>query len=174
MKNTENNSVKSQAQSAAITTVKAIVYPVHLVCQTTADLLSIGQAQVINKIDGTPVIQSVMECQSWTQEQQAKVVGKAMAIKDKYERQREANRQQDAARLRAKLDIIEGVEHITTTNASEFNKETEKPVSTEPIVPAPPVEDKPKRQSALSKAIAAVEAKAVPLMSPQAVFEPAV
>lgn len=147
---------KEKAQSVAVTTVKAIVYPAHLVCQTAADILCIGQAQIINKIDGTPVIESVFECQSWTQEQQAKVVGKAMAIKDKWDRQREANRQQDAERLRAKLDKLEGVEHI---------------VSPEPaIVPVPPVEAPFVPINQRKKATQNTE---VPLMSPQAVFKPA-
>lgn len=151
---------KEKAQSVAVTAVKAIVYPAHLVCQTAADILCIGQAQIINKIDGTPVIQSVMEQQSWSQNQQAKVVGAGMKLIDKWERQREYNRQQDAARLKAKLDKLEGVEHVT------------KPENV--IVPAPPVE---KKQGTLSKAIEKAEQRIeqavekLPLMTPAAAFE---
>lgn len=150
---------KEKAQSVAVTAVKAIVYPAHLVCQTAADILCIGQAQIINKIDGTPVFESVMEQQSWTQKQQAVVVGAGMKLKDKWDRQREANRQQDAARLKAKLDKLEGVEHIA------------KPENV--IVPAPPVE---KKQGALSKAIEKAEQRVdqaidkLPLMTPAAAF----
>lgn len=174
MKNSANNSenvvvatestTKQKAQNAAVTAVKIIVYPAHLVCQTAADLLCIGQAQAINKIDGTPVFKSMMDQQTWTQERQAYVVGKGMEIKDKWDRQREANRQQDAARLRAKLDKVEGVEHITNTEPAI--------VSTEPIavntVPSPPVEAPfiPINQRK--------KAEQVPTMSPQAAFaEPA-
>jgi hypothetical protein len=156
---TTETTTKQKAQHAAVTAVKVIVYPAHLVCQTAADLLCIGQAQVINKIDGTPVFESMMDQQSWTQHQQAKVVAKGMEVKARIDARREANRQQHIDRLKRELDKQEGVQHVTIT---------------EPIVvvPAPPVN---KKQGALAKAMDKVEQRIiqnteVPLMSPNAVF----
>jgi len=114
---------KQQAQSAGVSTVKAIVYPLHLVAQTTADLLAIGQAQAIKAIDGTEVFESIMNCQSWTQEQQAKVVSKAMAIKEKMDRQRDANIKQDIEKFKAKLDKLEGVEHINEMKHGYYDQQ---------------------------------------------------
>lgn len=135
MKNSNNNpsTIKAQAQNVATTTVKVLTYPVHLVLQTTADLVSLAQGQAINVIDGTPVIKATMECQAWTQDQQAYVVGKIMTVKEKYDRQREANRQQDIERLNKALNKLEGVEQMETPVVPA-------PPITEPIVAAPLVE----------------------------------
>ena len=180
MKNSQSNpanvvatetTTKQKAQSAAVTAVKVIVYPAHLVCQTAADLLCIGQAQVINKIDGTPVFESMMAQQSWTQHKQAIVVAKGIALRERVEARREANRVQHIAKLQTELDKAQGVEHIASTEPASVVSA----VSTEPasvVVPAPPVE---KKQGPLAKAMEKAEQRIVqntevPLMSPHAVF----
>ena len=170
MKNSTINTVKS----VAVDTVKVIVYPAHLVLQTSADLLNIGQAQAIKAIDGTPLYQSLHDQATWTQEQQAKVVTKFMAVKERIEKQRESNRLQDIDRLQKALDKAQGVEHIS--NNENITKHTE-PVAkviktdvtetvaeTKPteqiVVPAPPV-----TKSKSTKAKAATKAPEVPLMT---------
>lgn len=153
MKNSNNNSatMKSQVQSGAVTVVKAITYPAHLVLQTAADLVSLGQGQAIKLIDGTPVIESAMACQSWTQHQQMKVVEKAMEVKAKYERQREANRQQDIDRLNKQLNKLEGVEEVATpTVNTEAVKATTEPTSVI-APPAPPKVNQPIVEEFLNK-----------------------
>lgn len=185
MKNSTINTVKS----VAVDTVKVIVYPAHLVLQTSADLLNIGQAQAIKAIDGTPLYQSLHDQATWTQEQQAKVVTKFMAVKERIEKQRESNRLQDIDRLQKALDKAQGVEHIS--NNENITKHTEpvsevvtvpKEITPEPVakviktdvtetvaetkpteqivVPAPPV-----TKSKSTKAKAATKAPEVPLMT---------
>lgn len=164
MKNSAINTVKS----VAVDTVKVIVYPAHLIAQTTADLLNIGQAQAIKAIDGTPLYQSLMDQATWTQTKQAAVVNKYMAVKERIEKQRESNRQQDIDRLKKSLDKLEGVEHLTTEPASVVdNAEVITPVvdmteQATPKVPAPP---KSTRKNSVAKAIEAAETKATPLMT---------
>ena len=184
MKNSTINTVKS----VAVDTVKVIVYPAHLVLQTSADLLNIGQAQAIKAIDGTPLYQSLHDQATWTQEQQAKVVTKFMAVKERIEKQREYNRQQDIARLQKALDKAQGVEHVS--NNEKITKHTEpvsevvtvpKEITPEPVaeviktdvtetvhvkpteqvvVPAPPA-----TKAKSTKAKAATKAPTVPLMT---------
>jgi hypothetical protein len=151
MKNSSSNTATT-VKSVAVDTVKIVVYPAHLVCQTAADLLNIGQAKAINLIDGTPILESMHEQSTWTQNQQAKVVGKAMEIRERMLKQRDYNRQQDIDKLKNKLNTLEGVESV----------------------PTPPVPAAPKKQGPLAKAIAKVEAQYdVPLMTPIEAFEPA-
>lgn len=158
MKNSALNTVKS----VAVDTVKVIVYPAHLVAQTTADILNIGQAQAIKAIDGTPLFESLHAQATWTQNKQAAVVSKYMQVKERIERQRESNRQQDVDRLKKALDKAEGVEHITTEPTIVVNEaKTEAKI----IVPAPPV----KRENAMAKAIRKQEEKQTPLMTAAAV-----
>ena len=169
MKNSTINTVKS----VAVDTVKVIVYPAHLVLQTSADLLNIGQAQAIKAIDGTPLYQSLHDQATWTQEQQAKVVTKFMAVKERIEKQRESNRQQDIDRLQKALDKAQGVEHlpepVVETKPTEPVVEVIKTDVTETVqvkpteqvvVPAPPV-----NKSKSTKAKAATKAPEVPLMT---------
>jgi hypothetical protein len=166
---------KQSVQSAAVTAVKVIVYPAHLVAQTTADLLNIGQAKAINLIDGTEIYESMMNQQSWTQQQQATVVEKAMTIREKMQEQRLFNRQQDIDKLKSKLDKLEGVEHIDSTEPTATN--TEAPaVTTEPIaVPTPPnMVIEPPKEDTTGEAVPFVpinqrkpKAKDVPLMTPK-------
>lgn len=166
----------------AVKTVKVIVYPAHLVCQTAADLLNIGQAQAINKIDGTPVLQSMMEQTTWTQHQQAKVVGKAIELRQRVLKQREFNRQQDIDKLKQQLDKLEGVEHVVSKSSTPVVVPVSSELTPCPVssiiptsvvsVPTPPFE---KKQGPLAKAIDKVEQRIVqntevPLMSPNAVF----
>lgn len=173
MKNSAINTVKS----VAVDTVKVIVYPAHLVLQTGADLLNIGQAQAIKVIDGTPVMQSMFDQQTWTQNKQASVVNKYLQVKERIEKQRESNRQQDIDRLKKSLDKLEGVEHLTTEPASVVDDaEVITPVvevptvdqivnmieQATPKVPAPP---KSTRKNSVGKAIEAAETKATPLMT---------
>lgn len=186
MKNSAINTVKS----VAVDTVKVIVYPAHLVLQTGADLLNIGQAQAIKVIDGTPVMQSMFDQQTWTQNKQASVVNKYLQVKERIEKQRESNRQQDIDRLKKSLDKLEGVEHLTTEPASVVddkydaagflikgdNGQVITPVvevptvdqivdmieQSTPKVPAPP---KSTRKNSVAKAIEAAETKTTPLMT---------
>jgi hypothetical protein len=102
---------KVQVKSAAVSAVKVITYPAHLVAQTTADLINIGQAKAINAIDGTPLLEAMHDQVAWTQNKQYAVVAKGMELKDKWERQRHFNREQDIAKAKAKLDALEGVQH---------------------------------------------------------------
>lgn len=181
MKNSAINTVKS----VAVDTVKVIVYPAHLVLQTGADLLNIGQAQAIKAIDGTPVLQSMFDQATWTQNKQAAVVNKYMQVKERIDKQRESNRQQDIDRLKASLDKLEGVEHVTIeTNhiAGVVNGEIITPViddkydaagflikgdNGQVITPASTVPAPPKatRKNAMAKAIEKAEASATPLMT---------
>lgn len=163
MKNSALNTVKS----VAVDTVKFVVYPAHLVAQTTADLLCIGQAQAIKAIDGTPVLQSMFEQSSWTQNKQAAVVNKYMEVKERIEKQREANRQQDIDRLKKSLDKLEGVEHLTVIPEDKYNTEgfLIKGNNGQLITPAVPSPPKATRKNAMAKAIEKVEAKATPLMT---------
>lgn len=130
MKNSNNKSVKVQAQSMAVATVKAVVCVPHIILQSSADLLSIGEAKVINLIDGTPIIVSVMHRQSYTQEKMAKTIQYAIDQKAKVQAKLDSYRQQDIDKLKTKLDKLEGVEHIATPEVAIVP----------PTVPAPPVE----------------------------------
>jgi len=152
MKNSSNNSVKVQAQSMAVATVKAVVCIPHIILQTSADLLSLTEANVINMIDGTPIIETVMARQSYTQEKMAKAVGFALQQKDKVQAKLDRYRQQDidkakanVEKLTAKIDKLEGVEHIAAptvvTPTVEVPPVAKKVILTpkETVVPAPPV-----------------------------------
>lgn len=154
MKNSQSNpeavvttTTKEKVQNAAVTAVKVVAYPAHLVCQTAADLLNIGQAKAINMIDGTPIYQSMMEQESWTRNQQAKVVDKYMQLQERIEKQREANRKQDIAKLEKALDKLQGVEHITKPEPSPIVEQVKAdvapaaPVMTAPAPPAPTKEE---------------------------------
>jgi len=165
------NSAKTTVKSVAVDTVKIIVYPAHLVCQTAADLLNIGQAKAINLIDDTPVFQSMHDQATWTQNQQAYVVGKGMAIRERILAQRESNRQQDIAKHQARIDKLNGVEHIDTTEPIVVSTEP-KAVTTEPIVvPAPPIEAP---FVPINKRPKKADTSALPTMTPVQAFEPAV
>lgn len=161
--NSENTSVATTVKSVAVDTVKIIVYPAHLVCQTAADLLNIGQAKAINLIDGTEMFESMMNQTTWTQDQQAKVVNQYLKIEERINKQRDYNKQQDVDKFQKALDKAKGVEHMTNTEPTSVVSNT----NTEPTsVPAPPV-DAPFVPINKRKAVQNTE---VPLMSPQAVF----
>lgn len=175
MKNSAINTVKA----VAVDTVKVMVYPAHLVLQTGADLLNIGQAQAIKVIDGTPVLQSMFEQQTWTQNKQAAVVNKYMEVKERIEKQRDFNRQQDINRLKKSLDKLECVEHITenvstpnyntiggeiTKIITEMTHEEIEELKQTKKVPAPP-----KRENAVAKAIRKAEGNPIPLMTAPAI-----
>lgn len=106
---TSETTTKQKAQSAAVTAVKVIVYPAHLVCQTAADLLNIGQAAIIQKIDGTPLIESVMAQRTWTQHKQAIVVEQGMKLMKRVDARLEQAKKQHAAKLQNQLDKLNGV-----------------------------------------------------------------
>lgn len=142
MKNVTTTSVKVQAQSMAVSTVKAVVCIPHIILQSSADLLSIGEAKVINLIDGTPIIVSVMHRQSYTQEKMANTIKYAMDQKAKVQAKLDSYRQQDIDKLKTKLDKLEGVEHIAPTMTPEEAFILNKPKVTltpKVEVPAPPV-----------------------------------
>ncbi len=135
MKNS-NNSVKVQAQSMAVATIKAVVCVPHIILQSSADLLAIGEAKAINLIDGTPVLEAMMHRQSYTAQKMANTVQYAMDQKDKVQAKLDSYRKQDINKLKTKLDKLEGVEHITPVTAEEaFIAET--------VVPAPPTTEAP-------------------------------
>lgn len=157
MKNSANNSVKVQAQSMAVATVKGLVCIPHIILQTSADLLSLGEAHAVNLIDGTPVIATVMARQSYTQEKMAKAVGFALQQQEKLQAKLDRYRQQDidkakanVEKLNAKIDKLEGVEHITEVSPIKnvvpvSDILTPGPISAvipEVTVPAPPVAKK--------------------------------
>lgn len=154
MKNSNGTSVKS----VAIDVVKTIVYPAHLACQTAADLLNIAQANIIKAIDGTELNESMMAQETWSRNQQAKVVEKYLEVQERIEKRKEAARQAHIEKLHKAIDIAEGVEDVTT-----------EPIAKAPAVPSPPV-DAPfvpinKREP---------KAKDVPTMTTKEAFEPAV
>jgi hypothetical protein len=155
MKNSANNSVKVQAQSMTVKTIKAVVCVPHIILQASADLLSLGEGQLINLVDGTPVIETVMARQSYTQNKMAKAVGFAIEQKDKVQAKLDSYRQQDidkakdnVAKLTAKIDKLEGVEHITEPEVAIVPPTVQAPpvakkvvlTLKETVVPAPPVE----------------------------------
>jgi uncharacterized protein (DUF2342 family) len=158
-----SNTTKVKVQSMSVATVKAVFCVPHIIAQSTADLLNVTEAAIINKIDGTPVIESMMHRESYTREKMAKAVNYAIEQKAKLQAKLDSRKQQDINKLKTALDKLEGVEHITTTNAPKFNKETEKPVDTITI-PAPFVPINKRKK----------EANPLPLMTPQAAFEPVV
>jgi hypothetical protein len=143
--------IKKQVQNGAVVAVQCATYPAVLVLQTAADLINIGQAGLINAIDGTPVIESMKECETWTQTQQAYVVNAGMKVREKFLRQREANRKHDIEKTKALLDKLEGVEQVqpkivakSTTEPKVVTTEpiattTEAPAIVQPIVPTAPV-----------------------------------
>lgn len=169
------NSAKSTVKSVAVDTVKIIVYPAHLVCQTAADLLNIGQAKAINMIDDTPIFQSMHDQLTWTQNQQAYVVGKGMEIRERILAQRESNRQQDIAKHQARIDKLSGVEHMDLPVANQMKKDLEKladvVIAPTVAVPAPPVEAP---FVPINKRGAKADDSALPTMTPVQAFEPAV
>ena len=186
MKNSQSNpanvvvtgetTTKQKAQSAAVTAVKVIVYPAHLVCQTAADILNIGQAQIINKIDGTPVIESMMAQQSWTQHKQAIVVEQGMKLKARVDARIETAKKQHAAKLQKELDKLNGVKTEPVVAKTEpvpmvvpvSPELTPGPVSA--VVPAPPATVEEGPFVPINKRKKATQNTEVPLMSPQAVF----
>lgn len=169
------NSATSTVKSVAVDTVKIIVYPAHLVCQTAADLLNIGQAKAINMIDDTPIFQSMHDQSTWTQNQQAYVVGKAMAVRERILAQRESNRQQDIAKYQARIDKLNGVEHMDLPVANQMKNHLEKladvVIAPTVAVPAPPVEAP---FVPINKRPKKADTSALPTMTPVQAFEPAV
>jgi hypothetical protein len=101
----------SKLKSGTVTVIKTIVAPVHVTLQASADLLALGEAKLINKIDGTPVFESVMQRTAFTQNKIESVVAKAMEIKERREAKKEQDRQKHVDSLKAKLDVAEGVTH---------------------------------------------------------------
>lgn len=150
------NSVKDTVKSGAVTTIKTIVAPLHITLQASADLLALGEAKAINAIDGTPVVQTVMERTAFTQNKIQLAVSKAMEIKERNDAKKAERKQKHIDALHAKLDKLEGVEHIQ-----------ENIVAPEP---APAVTEQPKKQSALSKKIDEVAASTPPVPPAPEVF----
>lgn len=135
MKNVTTTSVKVQAQSMTVATIKAVVCVPHIILQSSADLLSIAEAKAINLVDGTPMIASVMHRDSYTRDKMAKAIEYANNQKDKVQAKLDSYRQQDINKLKTKLDKLEGVEHISNTEVATVPPT----VQPEPTVPAPPV-----------------------------------
>jgi hypothetical protein len=102
------NSIKS----ASVTVIKTIVAPVHVTLQASADLLALGEAKLINSIDGTPVIESVFMRTSHTQNKIEQATAKAMEIYERRAIKKEKRRQEHIESLKAKLDHAEGIEHM--------------------------------------------------------------
>lgn len=132
MKNTINTQdVKAKAQSASVATIKALVCVPHIALVTAADLLSFGEAKLINVIDGTPVTDTMNDRTSYTAQKMAMVAMKAIEINQKIEDRRNDRKEKDIAKLKEALDKLEGVEHIET----KAEPVVEQP---KPIVPTPP------------------------------------
>lgn len=125
MKNSINTvEVKAKAQSMTVATIKAVVCVPHIILQSSADLLMIGEAKLINLVDGTEMIVSIAHRSSYTQEKMEKAANFVLEQQAKVQAKLDSRRQQDIAKAKAHLDKLEGVEHVA-----------------EPTVPAPPVEE---------------------------------
>lgn len=106
---------KRKAQNVAITTVKVITYPVNLALKTAADLVNITQATAIKAIDGTPLLESMQACDTWTATQQAKVITKGMQARQKLLDMKQANREREIKAIEKTLAELKNAPVVKAT-----------------------------------------------------------
>jgi hypothetical protein len=121
MKNSIN---KAQVQSFAVSTIKAVVCVPHLLLQSSANILMIGEAKAINLVDGTEMIVSINHRSSYTQEKMEKVANFVLEQEAKVKAKLESRRQQDIYKAKKHLDQLEGVEHQEEETFIPINKRT--------------------------------------------------
>lgn len=172
------STTKAKAQSMTVATIKAVVCVPHIILQSSADLLMIGEAKLINVVDGTPMLESIVHRTTYTQEKMAIAANKVLDIQAKLQAKLDSRKQQDINKLKTALDKLEGVEHVAPTPdpkngiadlakkvGEEIAKGKAEPTVPTPVVEAPfvPINKRPTKS----------EAKPLPLMTPKEAFVPA-